>query len=229
MKRILTVILFSLSLSLLPAQAPEAVIREINGTVELKPNGQADWIPAKTGDILAVSTLVSTGFRSSALIAAGSSSILVHPLTRLSLEELISRDETETIQVGLRAGRLRVQVTPPLAGKSDFTVKTPIATASVRGTVFDIDTLNLRVSEGEVRYEGAGSRAVRPVQVNAGQNTWVDSAAGGALNPLTAAEASRALPALPGGNSAPTADSGGASPEPIGGTLSVTVTLDSKP
>ncbi|MDR1127885.1 MAG: FecR family protein [Treponema sp.] len=228
MKPTLTVILFSLSLSFLPAQAPEAVIREVNGTVELKPNGQADWIPAKTGDILAVSTLVSTGFRSSALIAAGSSTILVHPLTRLSLEELISRNETETVQIGLRAGRLRVQVAPPLAGKTDFTVKTPIATASVRGTVFDIDTLNLRVSEGEVRYEGAANRASRPVQVNSGQNTRVDSAGGGALNPLTAAEASRALPALPGSNSVPAAD-GSASPDFPGGTLSVTVTLDGNP
>jgi hypothetical protein len=226
------IILFSFSLSPIRAQTPEAVIREISGTVELKQDGQAGWIPAGTGDTLAVSTVISTGFKSTALIAAGNSAILVRPLTRLSLEELISRDETETVRIALRAGRLRVQVAPPVTAKTDLTVKTPIATASVRGTVFDIDTLNIRVSEGAVRYEGAADRAARPVQVNAGQNTWVD-AGGGALNPL--AEASRALPALPGGNSvlsamlsALPAAGGGAGPETPRGALSVTVNLDGR-
>jgi hypothetical protein len=223
MKRILMMVLFSLTLSFLWAQA--AIIREISGTVELKPNDQADWIPAKTGDAIAVSAIISTGFKSAAVIAVGNSTLLVRPLTRLSLSELLSRNETETVELNLRTGRVRVEVTPPAGGKTDFTVRAPTATASVRGTVFDIDTLNLRVIEGTVRYEGA-ARAC-PVLVNTGQSTWVDSGTGKASNPVTAAETSRALPALPGGASVPAL--GGVQPENNSpGSLSVTVTLASQ-
>jgi hypothetical protein len=197
------------------------------GTVELKPDGLADWIPAKTGDTIAVSTVISTGFKSTALISIGNSSLLVRPLTRLSLEELLSQDGTEMVRLGLRIGRLRVEVSPPIGSKADFTIRTPIATASVRGTAFDIDTLNLRVSEGTVRYEGALDRAARPVLVNAGQVTWVDSGGGGALNPLEAAEASRSLPAIPGADSAPEPDTGARQEAPRG-SLSVVIDLESK-
>jgi hypothetical protein len=217
-------IVFLLTLSFLWAQAPAAVIREISGTVELKQNDQTDWIPAQAGEAIAVSTVISTGFKSTAIIGVGNSTLLVRPLTRLSLRELISRDETETVELNLRTGRVRVEVTPPAGSKTDFTVRTPTVTASVRGTVFDIDTLNLRVIEGTVRYEGA-ARAARPVLVNTGQSTWVDSGTGKAPDPLTAAETSRALPALPGSASVPAAVGGGAQPENPRGTLSVTVDL----
>jgi hypothetical protein len=227
MKRIFMMTVFSLTLSLLRAQSPAAIIREISGTVELKPNDQADWIPAKAGDVIEVSTVISTGFKSAASIAIGNSTLLVRPLTRLSLEELISLDKTETVNVGLRTGRVRVEVTPPANGKTNFTIKTPTVTASVRGTVFDLDTQNLRVREGTVRFEGAAAGG-RPVLVNSGQSTWVDSGTGAALNPLTAMETSRALPALPGSDSVPAVDGGGARPDNPQGTLSIVVSLDSR-
>jgi hypothetical protein len=223
MKRIVMMTALSLCLFSLYAQAPEAFIRELTGTVELKPAGQTEWIPAQTGDAIAGSTTLSTGFKSTALIVAGNSTLMVRPLTRLSLEELLSRDGTEILRVGLRTGRAQANIQPPVGGKIDFTIRTPMATASVRGTVFDIDPLSLRVREGSVRYEAAGT--IRPALVKAGQNTWVDTNTGGALNPLTAAEASRALPALPGG--IPTPESGSAQALPRG-TLALAVTLESQ-
>jgi hypothetical protein len=228
MKHILIMTAFWGCLSVLWAQAPEALIREIAGTVELKPAGQTEWVPAKAGDMIAASTVLSTGFKSTALIAVGNSTLAVRPLTRLSLEELVSRDGTETVQVSLRTGRLRAVVAPPTGEKINFTVRTPTATASVRGTVFDIDALNLRVREGAVRYEAAAAPAVRPVRVSAGQNTWVDSDSGGTLNPLTAAEVDRSLPALPGGASVP-APEGGARPALSQGALALAVTLEPQP
>jgi hypothetical protein len=48
-----------------------------------------------------------------------------------------------------------VNVKPPLGGKTDFTVRSPIATASVRGTVFDFDGSRLLVEEGRVYLAGA--------------------------------------------------------------------------
>jgi hypothetical protein len=203
------------------AQSPQAVIRELTGTVELKSGETGDWIPARPDDILTASAIISTGFRSTAILAVGNSTLTVRPVTRLSLEELISQNAVETISVGLRTGRIRAEVTPPAGGTTNFTIRTPNATASVRGTAFEIDASNIRVIEGAVRYAGAG----RPVLVGAGQNSRIDGDTGGAQNPVLAADTDRALPALPGPGQVlapPVVET-----VPASGTLAVEVTLES--
>ncbi len=135
--------------------AQTAVIKELSGTVELKQAGQTDFVPAKVGDEVAQSTIVSTGFKSTALIEAGSSVITVRPLTRLSLAEISSASGTETINVSLQTGRVRVDVNPPLGTRTTMSVRGPNATASVRGTSFEFDTRNLTVESGVVAFQGS--------------------------------------------------------------------------
>jgi hypothetical protein len=205
MKKTFTVI-FLMVTALAFAQNPEAMIREISGTVELKAIGSADWTPAKTGDRVAQSTIISTGFKSMAIVAVGSSTFTVRPLTRLSLEAIMSQDNTESINVALRTGRVQVDVKPPAGGRANFTVQTPSATASVRGTVFDIDPVSLRVLEGSVSYQSTADNA-RPVMVSDGQSSQVDTNTGKTVNPYVQAEANRRLPALAGALAAPGAES----------------------
>jgi len=133
-----------------------AIIRELMGTVELKFAGSAAWVPAARGQAIAVDTVVSTGFKSSALIAVGDSQITVRPLTRLSFKEIRERSgtEIETINMNLQAGRVRAEVRPPAGTRASFTVQSPTATASVRGTVFELSTNELRVIEGTVGFFG---------------------------------------------------------------------------
>ncbi len=131
-----------------------AVIRELSGTVELKHAGQTVFTAAKIGDEVAQSTVVSTGFRSTALIEVGSSVITVRPLTRLSLAEIASAPGTETINVNLQIGRVKVDVNPPLGTRTSMSVRGPNATASVRGTSFEFDTKNLTVESGVVAFQG---------------------------------------------------------------------------
>jgi hypothetical protein len=188
------------------AFAQEAVIREMAGAVELRTAGSADWVPAKTGDRIARSTVISTGFKSTAILAVGSSTFTVRPLTRLSLEAFMNPNNTETINVALSAGRVRVDVNPPAGGRASVSVQSPIATASVRGTVFEIDPVSLRVSEGTVTYQGGNGQAV---MVSAGQSSRLDES-GKAANPYALADAERPLPALPGMESRPDAESGAA-------------------
>jgi hypothetical protein len=76
-----------MSAALLGAQT--AVIREISGTVEVKQPGAQGWEAAKEGQRLETASLISTGFRSTALLSIGNSDIAVRPLTRLSLEEIL--------------------------------------------------------------------------------------------------------------------------------------------
>jgi len=208
------------------AQNSQAYIREITGTVELKLPNAANWTPAKVGDRIGESTIVSTGFKSAAILAVGNSTLTVRALTRLSLESLLQQNETETVNIGLSTGRIRADVKPPTGaeGKTNFSVRTPTATASVRGTVFDMDTVTIKVLEGSVSYEPSGDLALRPIVVNSGQESWVDADTGTAINPFAAADSNLALPSLPGQSAAAVVDT--AKPEPQSGSLVITIELE---
>jgi len=129
-------------------------IRELTGEVELKRNEASDFVRAKAGDTVAADTVVSTGFKSTAIIDVGSSSITVRPLTRLTLAEIQSVSDTETLNMKLQTGRIKVDVKPPAGTKTSCSVQGPSSTASVRGTKFEFDTFNLKVNEGIVAYKG---------------------------------------------------------------------------
>ena len=132
--------------------AQQGVIRELSGTVELKNSGASSFVQANSGDLVMEDTVISTGFKSSALIEAGSALITVRPLTRLSFAEIRLISGTETLNVNLQAGRVRVDVKPLTGTKASMTVTSPTATASVRGTSFELDVKKLTVLEGKAAY-----------------------------------------------------------------------------
>ena len=134
--------------------AQNGTIRELSGTVELKNAGTSAFVPAKNGDSVNQDTVISTGFKSSALVELGNTLITVKALTRLTLTEIRAASGTETINVNLQAGRVRVDLNPPSGTRAVMTVKSPIATASVRGTSFEFDTRNLYVNNGTVSFRG---------------------------------------------------------------------------
>jgi hypothetical protein len=187
--------------------AQEAVIREISGTVEVRAPGAAAWSPAEQGQRLGLNVMISTGFKSGAVIAIGNSTLSVQPLTRLSLEELVRAAGNEKVAISLRAGRIRAEVKPPAGGTAAFSVRSPIVTASVRGTAFEFDGVELRVEEGRVHvaggdgggtYVGAG-HAVK-TDIESGFTAGVAQAAREELTPpapagMGAVEAPAAAPA----------------------------------
>jgi hypothetical protein len=154
---------------------PAAVIRELTGTVEVKAPGAVEWKTAVMGQTLERASLISTGFRSTALITIGNSTITVRPLTRLSLEEIVAGQNEEQVTLNLRAGRIRADVKPPVGGRTDFSVRSPTATASVRGTVFDFDGTRLSVEEGRVHLSG---ESVTGAYVGKGHATAADPETG---------------------------------------------------
>jgi hypothetical protein len=132
--------------------AAQAVFVEVQGKVEVLPSGAAEWTAAAEGMIIEANTVISTGFKSNALIQTGSSQILLRPITRLTLEEIVVLEKSEEISLSLRAGRIRADVSPPTGSGTVFTVRSPMTVASVRGTSFEFDTVNLVVANGLVRY-----------------------------------------------------------------------------
>jgi len=169
----------------------QATIRELVGTVEYKTNNNAAWEKAKAGIILNGDTIISTGFKSIAVLAVGNSLVTVKPLTRLSITELSRVQDAETVELNLTAGRIHAEVQPPAGGKTDFTVHSSSATASVRGTVFDFDTLNLMVAEGTVNFTGASGV---PVVIDAGRASFVNESSGRAAPPEETAAVDLAPP-----------------------------------
>ena len=174
------------------------IIRELTGDVDLKPAGAAAFVRASAGETIALNTIVSTGFRSTAVIEVGSSLITVRPLTRLSLAEIQRMDNAENVNLNLQAGRVRVDVTPPTGSRANVTVRSPSATASVRGTSFEFDTINLTVDEGIVIFSGNSGSAVI-VAAGAGSYVGIE---GSSANPAEVV-AMLLLPQSPVGTPSP--------------------------
>ena len=177
------VLLFTVSGVFAQENTMRAVIRELTGTVELQQHGSGVWEKAVQGQTVMPDTIISTGFKSSAIIVAGDSTISVRPLTRLSFREISVSQGTETINVSLQAGRVRADVKQPSGTRSSFGVQSPVATASTRGTVFEISAFELRVVEGTVEYQSASSA---PVLVDAVGYSYINEKTGNAVLPVAA-------------------------------------------
>jgi len=147
--------IFAENLDNMPADNPCAdgkcgTIKELTGNVYLKPVGSSVFVTAKTGDTIAQDTIISTGFKSTAVIAVGCSVITMRPLTRLSL--------AENLNVNLQTGSIEVNNVEGAA--ANCTVQSSGATASVQGTNFEFDTVNIKVNEGTASFSGAFGPAV---------------------------------------------------------------------
>jgi hypothetical protein len=191
---ILTALFFSAALGLF---AQQGILKEISGTVELKPAGASAFVIAKKGDTIAPNTIVSTGFKSTAVITVGSTTLTVRPVTRLSLAEISQSQGMESLNVNLQTGRVRAEVKPPVGTRADMTVRSPSATASVRGTEFEFDTTTLRVIEGTVAYSGNSGTVML---VSAGGTSQIDPVSRQAADPIETSAAAL-LPPPPAGAS----------------------------
>ncbi len=120
----------------------------VSGKVEFR-EGQGAWKPLKAGDKLQPGAMISTGFKSETTIRLGASVLTVKPLTRMTLSQLVEREDTVDTELYLEVGNVRAEVKSLNNKKNGFTVKSPIATASVRGTIFDMGD-RLVVREGSV-------------------------------------------------------------------------------
>jgi hypothetical protein len=192
MRKMLTLLLFAWGLTGVAAQT--ATVAELSGKVEIKLSGE-DWKAAEAGQILGKTAIISTGFKSSALIRVGNSEITVQALTRLSLEELAEAAGNETVNLQLHTGRVRADVAPPTGGKTDFTVRSPSATASVRGTSFEFDGRRLSVGQGRVRLTGGDGTGT---YVSRGHHTETNTATGKTTPVADAAQQDLVIPAPAG-------------------------------
>jgi hypothetical protein len=119
--------------------AQEAEIREVTGTVEVQRAGTERLLKAETGMKVQSGDLIITGFKSTTLLKIGDAVLAVRPFTRLTLEEIVQNQGKNAATIFLQSGRVRAEVTPPSGGRTDFTVRSPSSTASVRGDIYEED------------------------------------------------------------------------------------------
>lgn len=160
----------ALTLQYLEAQPIEATIVGVSGRVELR-NGAAAWRPAAVGDVILAGTTVSTGFGAEARIQIGESVLQVRELTRMTLEELVEREDSLDTDLFLQIGRIRSEVRGTRGLENNFQLRSTQATAAVRGTSFEFDGINLTVNEGLVSL---ANRLGKQQRVGRGQSSSAD-------------------------------------------------------
>lgn len=167
MKKIIAVML--LITVALAAFAADVTVVSISGTVEIREPGGA-WAPASAGQIISTDSWISTGFGSRAKMSAGGMELNLQPLTRVSITSLTEdrssggRTVSRTA-VSLQTGRVRATRPPATRATRrdiDFRVSTPVATAAVRGTDFELSFDKLVTYEGLVSYSQGGALVMSP-------------------------------------------------------------------
>ena len=116
--------------------AMEVKVVEVTGKVEVQSGNK--WVAVSKGDILSAGAVISTGFKSEAVLSFAETVIKVKALTRLTIEQLFEKDGDKASSVYLDTGSISADVKPAENKRVGFSVKTPAATASVRGTSGDV-------------------------------------------------------------------------------------------
>lgn len=137
-KNLIKIILAGLFFSfvVLPVFSAGAKVTYIKGKVEVSRNGE--WIALKVGDTVAQAETINTGFQSEARLNLNGSVMAVPALTRVTLEKLATSDSKDTVSLYVDTGAVRSKVTHTDNKKIDYTARTAVAVASVRGTDFTI-------------------------------------------------------------------------------------------
>ncbi len=147
----------------LPLFSAEAKVTYVKGKVEVSHNG-SDWIPLKTGDVIAQSDTINTGFQSEARINLNGSIMAVPALTRVTIETLKTSGTKDTISLYVNTGAVRSKVTHTDNKKIDYTARTAVAVASVRGTDYTVTAGGIvSCAEGAVVVTAAKDYVAPPV------------------------------------------------------------------
>ncbi len=152
------IIIAILGIMMMPVFALSGTVVSVTGKVEVQT--ATGWEALSTGDEVQSGRVISTGFRSQAIIQIAGSSIVVNQLSRLTLEQLAETNDSHESEVFIDLGSISADVQTSQNKRVGFVVNTPVATASVRGTQFDMSISTLNVNRGLVDYNGKKGKSV---------------------------------------------------------------------
>lgn len=123
----------------IPADAEPFLARviEVRGDAQHAPFGSDEWQTCAEGDEYPQNTLIRTGIRSAVKLQLGEqppySAMIVEAASKTLLSELYTTTVSKRVRVGVGYGGVRAGVAEG-GLQSDFTVDSPVATLSKRGT-----------------------------------------------------------------------------------------------
>ncbi len=150
MKKIILIAALAAFAAVSGAFALDGQVVTVSGKVEYQ-NESGVWKALAAGDTLTAGTMISTGFKSEATVKLGASILTIKALTRMTLNQLIEKEDTVDTELYLEVGTVKAEVNSFNNKKNAFSVKSPAATASVRGTVFEIGEF-LVITQGVVEF-----------------------------------------------------------------------------
>ncbi len=151
-------------------QPSEATIKKVSGNVSVKLGDSGDTKKVTSGMKLKVGDEILTESESSATLVFGDGSILVlREDSDLTLETLESYGDEDVFnsQLKLNRGRTDNEVNPFKKPGSRFEIRTPSATAAVRGTIYrvavpDAKTTITEVLKGKVGVANSAGKTLVP-------------------------------------------------------------------
>lgn len=158
-----------------PALAASSTLTVLDGIVSVR-DGAGDFTAAADGQLITAGTTVRTGPGAYAVLTyIDGSTVTIEPDTEVVVEQLeVSGDGDLVVRMSQAIGRAWHVVAHKLGPTGRYEVRTPAATAAVRGTAFTTGvradgTLDLETTEGVVAATGGGDT----VEVTPGQATSV--------------------------------------------------------
>ncbi|MGQ0644433.1 MAG: FecR family protein [Elusimicrobiota bacterium] len=159
MKKSLTLVALGFFLAAPSLRAAE--LKSVRGSAQVQRAGAQSWAAAKSGSRVKDGDTVKTGPGSQTdILLPQGHRLLVRERTTLKIDS----SNPDDMRLSLAAGRVRAFVAK-LRKRNKFEMRTPVAVASVRGTVFELEvgedqSSRLSVLEGSVNYRdlaGLGS------------------------------------------------------------------------
>ena len=131
--------------------AASAKVTYVKGKVEVSRGNE--WVSLKVGDVVNEAETISTGFQSEARLNYNGSVMAVPALSRITLEALQSSGKKETVSIKVDTGAVRSKVAHAEGKKIEYTARTPVGVASVRGTDFAVFANGMaKVFSGAIAY-----------------------------------------------------------------------------
>jgi hypothetical protein len=192
--RVLAAVLVVLAGSSPVAGQQIASIKTLRGDVTFRPAGSTAFAAAKAGQALAIGDFLATDVDSEAVLGfPEGAEVKVSELSQVRVNEMFLAPDRNRLQLFLRTGRVETSTPPQALSRTGFSVATPVATASIRGShqlVTHQDGFGTHVEFLSGSGFTSTPSSMRVLQA-AGQKSQV-SASGGLSGPLrTSKRASR--------------------------------------
>lgn len=115
-----------------------ATVVRTSGSVKVRRG--TGWVKAARGMVLPAGATISTGFRAAAVvrIMPTGTMVRVNQFTTVSINKLGQQGKTVATRLKLKVGTVRAVVKNTVKSRSRFSISTPVATASVRGTIPEV-------------------------------------------------------------------------------------------